>query len=271
MTIMRYPDIAVQSSGTNATNFVAPRVTFTPYNWVAPTPTLESTKLTQGGSGDSVCLYLPNGFSEKYSANWQETEIVASAIGTAMSKDKSLADNVAGAFSGMNKSNLATDAMAAATKMGQASAGGIVNSVLYTNGVTPFPGQFNMFNKGMPIDMDFTFDMVPRTKTEGNSIVKICSHFKDKILAEYKAGSGVSQYMLTFPDIWRISFTGINGVGYAGGTEKNVYPDMALTSCNVSYGGGAQSALTFHDGNPVVITLALSFKAIKPSYKMGGS
>lgn len=265
---MRYPHDSVQSSGKSADTPVVPRVTFTSYEFVAAKPTLENTKMTKGASGDSVCLYLPNGFSEKYSANWSETEIVTSLLGTDLSG--SLDNAIGSTLKGVTAGTAGTDAIAAAVRMGQSQAGGIVNSAMYGSGLTPFPGQFNMFSKGNPIDMDFTFDMIPRSSGEGDSIVQICTHFKSKILATYGAGNtGISQYMLTFPDIWRISFTGINGVGFAGDAGSNEYLNMALVNCNVAYSGGANSALTFHDKNPVVVTLSLSFKGIMPSYKGG--
>ena len=46
---------------------------------------------------------------------------------------------------------------------------------------------------------------------------------------------------------------------------------MALINCNVGYGGSSQSALTFHDSNPVAITLTLTFQSIRHSYKGDGN
>ena len=113
--------------------------------------------------------------------------------------------------------------------------------------------------------MDFTFDLLPRNSGEADAIVDIVSNFKSKILPTYGTGTGISQFMLSFPDVWHIKFSGANGIGFPGMGDS--YRDMALVSVNAAYGGGANSALTFHDGNPVIVTLSLSFKSIKHSYK----
>jgi hypothetical protein len=240
---------------------IHPRVTFISSNWSSAKPNLAQTKSLPTGTSSTTTLYLPNGFSEKYAATWGETELVTALLKANL--------NMSEGF-GLDATSAKASAAESAQHALKASLGGIVNSAIYSTGETAFPGQFNVFQKSAPINMDFTFDLVPRNEPEARLIVNICSNFKDKILPTFGQGTNfISQFMLQFPDVWTIRFNGINGVGFPG--SAGMYPNMALTACNVSYGGGANSALIYHDGNPVIVTLHLSFTSIKHAYKGGPS
>lgn len=257
--ILRFPDVDVVSTakkGGGSTQ-VHPRVTFISYTWQAAKPTLEKTKMITTDSTSATTLYLPNGFSEKYSAKWSETQLATSLI------DVKVKGNIYDANKDAFGTNVAQGIQDAASTLW----GGLVNSAIYATGTTAFPGQFNVFQKADPITMEFTFDLLPRNSGEAALIESICSNFKEKLLPSYGDlnPSGIKQFMLTFPDVWHIYFNGINGVGFPG--MDNSYKDMALTSVNVTYSGGENSALTFEDGYAVLTTLALGFTGIKHSYK----
>lgn len=247
--IFRFPDVEIKTTkdkpDTSETP-VHPRVCFLSYEWETAKPNLESTKIEPGKQTSTTVLYLPSGFSEKLGAEWKVEDTSTALI------DPS------------NGSAWAANAGEYAQKMAEKGGfGGITSAVRFGTGKTSFPGEFLVFEKGNPVTMDFTFDLLPRNDKEAKLIVKITENFKRKILPTY-GGSAMDSFFLSFPDIWHIKFQGAKGIGYP--EKQSVYEDMALTSVNVSYGGGANSALFFHDGHAVCTTLSLSFQSIKHSY-----
>lgn len=243
----RFPDIDVKTikDKDQKTDIqVAPRVSFISYTWKSARPRLEETKMEKPVKTSSTTLYLPAGFSEKYGAEWGDEDIVTALI-----------DQTAILASAAEAVDTMTGGMA-----------GFKTSGKFAEGKTVFPGQFMTFKKGSPISLDFAFDLIPRNRPEGDLIVKIVNNFKRKILPTVSK-IGNQNALLSYPDVWHIIFSGAKSIGYP--TTKNIYEDMALVSVNASYGGGAQSALTFYDGNPVSVNLSLSFRSVKHSYILG--
>lgn len=243
----RFPDIDVKTTKDKDQKTdiqVAPRVSFISYTWKSARPALEETKMEKAVKTSSTTLYLPAGFSEKYGADWGDEDIVTGLV---------------------DSSAIVASAAEAVDKMSGGFAG-FISSIKYTEGQTVFPGQFMTFKRGKPIALDFTFDLIPRNRPEGDLIVKIVNNFKRKILPTVSK-VGNQNALLSYPDVWHIIFSGAKSIGYP--TTKNIYEDMALVSVNASYGGGAQSALTFYDGNPVSVNLSLSFASVKHSYILG--
>jgi hypothetical protein len=221
-----------------------PRVTFSSFTWEGNRPLLSNApSVRKGGNVTTTTLYLPAGFSENYISTWGEEEAVTVLV------DPTGQDSFKAS---------AYEALDNGTK-GQL--GGLNTTVKYDSGQTSFPGQFSVFKRSEPMALTFNYDLLPRNAKEAAEVQTIISTFKQQILPVFKGGK------LRFPNIWDIHFLQINGPGFPA-TPK-AYQNLALIGCNVAYGGGAQSALTFSDQNPVIITLNLQFKSIKHSYLEG--
>ena len=221
-----------------------PRVTFTSFKWQGNQPKLSNEPtIKKGGTTSTITLYLPQGFSENYSANWVDEQLV-----TALTDLSSV---------GL-KASTGEAVQAISDKAGLQ---GLMNSGKFMAGVTAFPGEFLVFKKAEAVHMTFNYDLIARNAKEAEEIQKMIATFKYRLLPTFKG------WYLEFPDIWDINFLHINGPGFP--PTVGAYNNMALIACNVAYGGGAQSALTFSDGNPVIVTLQLTFKAIKHSYIEG--
>lgn len=221
-----------------------PRVTFSSFEWAGNRPKLTNTPQPPiKGNTSTTTLYLPSSFKENYSAKWNPEQLITAGA--------DMTSAGLGASTGETIQAIG----------GNAGLGGIVNTGKYMTGVTAFPGEFLTFTMADPMNMSFNYDLVARNKPEAELIQKIVQNFKLKLLPKF---TGI---VLHFPDIWNIDFLNINGPGFPATVGS--YKNLALVQCNVGYGGGAQSALSFSDGNPVIVTLELAFQSIKHSYIEG--
>jgi hypothetical protein len=238
-----FPPTHPSSSGIGEST-IHPRVTFSSYTWKSATPKLENTmSTTDAGSTGSVSLFVPANYNESFGAKWGYEDVVTALIDP------------------KNKAAWGASAVETIDKLTKGPLGGITSAAKFGRGETSFPGEFLLFEKGEPITLDFTFDLLPMNGPEANKIVEIVSYFKRRILPTY---GGNDNFFLQFPDIWRIDVKGLNGTGFPA--TPGIFGDMALTTCKVGYSGGANTVLAFADGNAVMTTLTLQFKSVKNSY-----
>jgi hypothetical protein len=239
----------VKSSGTAP---VHPRVTFRSYPWKTAKPNLEKTvNVTKNGASSTVTLFVPANYSEQFGARWGEQDTVTALINRN--------------WNGVQAS-IGETALGALDKMSGGKA--ISTAAKYASGSTSFPGEFLVFDRGEPITLSFTLDLLPMNKAEADEIVGVVQNFKRKILPTF-GGLTTESFGLSFPEIWMIEVAGLNGTGFP--ETPNTFNDMALISCHVTYSGGANSVLAFHDGNPVAVQLALTFKSVRNSYLGAGA
>jgi hypothetical protein len=225
---------------------IHPRVSFRSYAWTSAKPKLANTKNVDiGGSTSNITLFVPATYSEQFGARWGYEPMVTALVNP-----------------GDSNAWLASGAETVQT-MANSKFGGFVSAARYHTGTTSFPGEFLVFDRGEPITLTFNFDLLPMNKTEADTIVGMVKTFKTKILPEFNTPTP-ENFGLKFPDLWRIEVKGMNGTGFP--TTEGNFNDMALASCNVTYSGGANSALAFYDGNPVATNLVLTFKSVRNSY-----
>lgn len=226
---------------------IHPRVTFMSYEWQSAKPSLDNTKnINAQGATSSTTLFVPHDFAEQLGARWGYEDTVTALIDPTNEK-------AWGASTGETLQNL--------TKGGFS---GVQSAARFGFGKTAFPGEFLIFQQGEPTTLNFTFDLLPMNSGEAGTIVSIIQNFKRRLLPSF---GGNQTFFLKFPDIWMIEVKGLNGVGFPDTPTR--YLDMALVSCNVTYSGGGNSVLAFHDGNPVAAKLSLVFKSVKHSYVKG--
>jgi hypothetical protein len=217
-----------------------PVVMFTPWKYQFPKATIKAETIQKIGDGDTVSLFLPGDYSEHISASWTEQDIIGGAAGGGGS------DMWGGASTEMQ--TYAKSLMGG--KLGASFEGG--------TGSVSYPTDVLIFNNVAPIQLNFSFNMVPINKKEADSIVQICMYFKQKILP--RASSIAGQPRLDFPAIWDIKFLKVNGLGLE---TAGTYYEMALTSVDVSFPSGETSVLTYTDNNPVQTKLNLSFQSTR--------
>lgn len=225
-----------------------PRVTFRSYKWNISKPSIDNFKsesILDNQEEQDITLYMPNNFSEDYTADWSSEDVFTAGIDFTRGMGANIGEFL----------RQTTDAM---------SIQGIGNTVRYGTGLTNYPGKFLIFNKANPVTLQFAVELVPHSQDEAIEIDNICSVFKSELLPEFNG------YFLEFPNIWRINFKNIIGPGFNVENHFGEYQGMALTGCKVTYNGGAQTALTYSDDYPIAVTLALTFTSIKHLYKDRG-
>jgi hypothetical protein len=239
---LKYPRSLHKSELGNDANM--PLITFRAYKYKLPTGKLETARSEKEGipEGD-IQLYMPAGTSESVGAEWgYETLVnIQQGLAQAGADVAGIALNKAGDLAG---------------SMLKATAGG-------NFGATIIPSEYMIFKKPSPYNFNLSFNFVPRSKEEGADIISIIKVFKKLTLPTIE-GDG-ADFILKFPAVWDILFTGIKGPG--SGLASGTYENMACTNCQVTYSGGANSALVFYDEVPVQCSMTLQFQSIQYSMR----
>jgi hypothetical protein len=108
----------------------------------------------------------------------------------------------------------------------------------------------------------FTYDMVARSKKEGDEIKKIIKIFKRSMAARSNAKSDAnSGVFISSPDVFQLEYR----KGNASHPFLNKFLPMALTNFDVNY-TGSNTYATYYDGTPVHINMTLTFQELNPIY-----
>lgn len=115
-----------------------------------------------------------------------------------------------------------------------------------------------LFNGPTLRQFEYTFDLIPRSPTEGQTIKEIIRTFK-QCMSSSKGSQGV---FLSSPDVWKVEFM----TGSQPHAFLKRHKVCALQQCNISYtAGGVYS--TYEDTTPTHMSIALSFQELNPIYK----
>ena len=108
----------------------------------------------------------------------------------------------------------------------------------------------------------FSFDMVARSKKEGDEIKKIIRIFKRAMAAKSNSNNDAkSGVFISSPDVFQLEYR----KGNASHPFLNKFQPMALTSFETNY-TGSNTYATYHDGTPVHLQLNLTFQELNPIY-----
>jgi len=108
----------------------------------------------------------------------------------------------------------------------------------------------------------FSFDMVARSKKEGDEIKKIIRIFKRAMAAKSNSNdSAKSGVFISSPDVFQLEYR----KGNASHPFLNKFQPMALTSFETNY-TGSNTYATYYDGTPVHLTMNLTFQELNPIY-----
>lgn len=243
MAFLRYPlEVRTGQAGKETTNM--PMITFIPYEYKLPKAKLETAKGEKVGTGSGVQLYMPAGVQESYGGEWGFESLINFEQGLAQA---------------------GVDILGKIASKGAENLGALANTVKGGFGATLIPSEFMIFKKPQPFTLNLSFNFVPRNQKEGEAIIGIIKTFKMYSLPTID-GRGVDLF-LKFPPVWDIDLTTVKGTGHPD--NPGMHTDMALTSCNVTYSGGANSVLVFHDNIPVQCSMTLNFQSIKYMMRQG--
>tara|TARA_R110000868_G_scaffold47352_6_gene155436 strand:+ start:55 stop:975 length:921 start_codon:yes stop_codon:yes gene_type:complete len=125
------------------------------------------------------------------------------------------------------------------------------NTELLFNGVSLRPG------------FSFSFDMVPRSRTESDQIKDIIRFFKSESAAQKGAAAGdASGLFLKSPSVFRLRYM-------SGGRSHpflNQFKICALNAMSVNYTASGTYA-TYSDATPVHMQMTLTFQELTPIYR----
>ena len=122
-----------------------------------------------------------------------------------------------------------------------------------------------MYGGGDLRNFSLNFRLVPRDKSENNTINEICNQFKRAMLPKLDPGDvmggtskGTFAGFIGVPDLCRVAFM-------HGGDEHDALPRFkmcAITQVDVNYTPDGAYA-TYYDGQPVAVQLTVSFQETK--------
>ena len=152
---------------------------------------------------------------------------------------KSLASQAVGVFGG----NVSVDQLLAREK-----------------GVIFNPNMELLFNGPSLRSFAFSFQMTPRSKSEGEMVKKIIRTFKLNMAPQVTKEGGGSLFLKT-PNVFELSYRQGNGPH----SFLHQFKQCFLENVSVNYTGAGTYA-TYGDGTPVSIIMNLQFKEIEPIY-----
>lgn len=182
---------------------------------------------------DQISMYMPGSFAENIKNNWTPQSIWGGANNNTL--DQVMAEGI--------------------EKLSQVMGTKVVGAFTAHTGKAVQPTDMLLFQSVDPINLNFSFNLMPTNEKEAAQIQLIMNLLKESQLPITSDIAG----FLNYPRVWDIKFTGVKGLGLI---QKNGYSDMALVSCNMNYSHG-ESFMVFHDEQPVQVTLQLSFMSIR--------
>lgn len=241
--------------------------------------TTEQALGTVKGSLATIILPMPANIQDNNAADWTSgtmNPLQASLANAAASAV--LSDNIAGSIAesikkfGVNiGSAVATGegqggvvAGSAAAAMQAALGQGDINQTISRAQGVVFNQNVELLFNGVSLRpaFQFTFDMVPRSKSESDRIKEIIRTFKQNMTPKKGdpsvAGGGL---FVKAPNVFKLEYM----------SGRKIHPFLhrfkpcALTQMNVNYNGSAQYA-TYPDATPVHMQMTLQFQELSPIY-----
>lgn len=220
-----------------------PWVNFESFSYSFPSPDIAIMKdvVKKTPTGTKISLHMPGDFTESADADWRLEDTYRST--------------------GNMGAALTANAIEVGKKIGGEDAGKVLATAKASSGKLPFPTDISIFQAINPLSFTLTFNLIPFNKAEGDTIINIVKTFKREQMPN--VDGDLSNVLLKFPNIWDISFEGINGLAY---NDESKYENMALTQCSVAYISGTEGASVYSDKNPTQIKLTLGFTGIQKFY-----
>lgn len=219
-----------------------------------------------------ILLPIPNNLVDSNTTGWgedsinsmaakgvQEAQKVMKSGTNAINQAKgSISDIYASVKGSKDEFGRAANAYFASEAVNALGANTSANGILArTTGQIINPNQELLFNGVSIRSFSYTFDLIPRSLSEGNQVKMIIRAFK-KHMAAKKSPKGV---FLGSPDIFQLEFMS----GAKPHPFLHRFKPCACTNVSVNYtGAGAYS--TYEDSTPIHMTLTVSFQELNPVY-----
>ena len=219
-----------------------------------------------------IVLYMPEDISTGFRANW-----TGKAFGNFASDflRSAGADGIVGklegvkgaTWSGINRFIPIKGAQALSKIVKKVGGDTISNDDIFggISGAILNPNVELMYGGGDLRNFSLNFRLVPRDKSENNTINEICNQFKRAMLPKLDPGDvmggtskGTFAGFIGVPDLCRVAFM-------HGGDEHDALPRFkmcAITQVDVNYTPDGAYA-TYYDGQPVAVQLTVSFQETK--------
>jgi len=280
--ILRYPKASI---GKNDDFFQIDVVEYKPPRLSSSTSgsfALGTTEQALQGSAakSTILLPMPQSISDSNSANWGENTLNAAlAAGILAGKQtiesgdlpsgivsnvSDLFQKMSGAFTtgtGQKTTSTVFSSLAIQALTGQdANISGLISretgAVVNQNVELLFQGV------NLRTAFQFTFDLIPRSKSEADEIKRIITTFKQEMTPR-KTGSGTTGggFFVKSPNVFKIQYR----TGSRPHPFLNKFKPCALTNMSVNYAGSGQYA-SFTDATPVHMILTLQFQELSPIY-----
>lgn len=104
-----------------------------------------------------------------------------------------------------------------------------------------------------------TFDLVPRTASEGQSIKSLIKVLKQSMAPKKGAGLSQGAFFVKAPDVFQVTYM----TGSGEHKFLNKFKTSALTNMSVNYTGAGPYS-TYNDATPVHMILSLQFQELTP-------
>ena len=219
-----------------------------------------------------IVLYMPEDISTGFRANWTgkafgnfASDFLRSAGADGLVEKL---EGVKGAtWSGINRFIPIKGAQALSKIVKKVGGDTISNDDIFggISGAILNPNVELMYGGGDLRNFSLNFRLVPRDKSENNTINEICNQFKRAMLPKLDPGDvmggtskGTFAGFIGVPDLCRVAFM-------HGGDEHDALPRFkmcAITQVDVNYTPDGTYA-TYYDGQPVAVQLTISFQETK--------
>lgn len=233
------------------------------------------------GSGGSIkqtiLLPMPQAVADSNVANWSEQQLNAAlAAGFSAGKAAIESDNI---VTGTAEAGLKV--IQGATKAFTTGTGQQATSTLFSKlAIGALTGQDVEFGQllsratgsivnpnvellfqGVNIRSPYmlTFDLVPRTESEGQEIKNIIKSFKQSMAPKKGAGLTSGAFFVKAPDVFQVEYR----TGSGPHKFLNKFKTSALTNMSVNYTGAGPYS-TYSDTTPVHMILSLQFQELTP-------
>lgn len=283
-TILRYPLQKLESTDDylkiDIIKYVAPGLE-TQGAGVALRTSDQSLLGSLKSSDTTIILPIPEGINDAVSASWGESQLsplagnVAASAVNIMKSGGSVFQELGNQISKMS-AKISDVAKTGAGQQGVAAAmASLVTNTITGGNVTPSQlvarATGNIINQNNELLFDsvvlrsfnFSFDLTPRSKEEGERIKQIIRAFKKSMSPKkgniQEAGGGA---FIRSPDVFKLT--------YMSGAQPhpflNKFKPMALDNITVNYTASGTYS-TYSDATPVHMQMALSFKELTPIYE----
>jgi len=206
-------------------------------------------------------LYIPAELGDGVAASWEPEQILTA---TSAAGGKASAN-----WKDITKGVLKDLAVAGDNKF----AGGSVRAqVAATSGTLLRPNDTLVLSGVGHNSITFAWTMSPQNAAEAAQIKDLIINFKNAGRPKMKADYPILQY----PPIFNVYIKRSEGAGQKQsrkGEQKDLfsYRNMVMESFSVTYGGGANEALFYHDGSPMLVTIQIQMKSIYPGFYFDGN